>query len=222
MGNPQKEKLKPPHGQLSWYETFFDLNQRQKIEKVDLDFVRLNIVSSKHEYKVLSGLRFLGLIKEDGTATDKLTSLRLIGGEFTKNLAGIIKEAYSDLFSTIIVEKSKPENLINYFVQRHEMGSSASEQATKLFIYFAGKAEIPLSSELRSTEIEKRPRTVGKPQKRTKLAADAGRATSPPEGVEELKYGDVRIWLPRGDIDAVRKAIRFLEFHIRELESVNS
>jgi len=37
------EKLKPPYGQPSWYEAFFDLNQRQKIEKVDLDFIRLKL-----------------------------------------------------------------------------------------------------------------------------------------------------------------------------------
>jgi len=219
MENLQKEKLRPPHGNSSWYETFLDLNQRQKIEKVDLDFVRLNIVSSKHEYKVLSGLRFLGLIKGDGTATDKLASLRLIGDDFTKNFSGIIREAYKDLFSTIVVEKAKPENLINFFVQKHEMSSSAAKEATKVFVFFAKKADIPVSSELLSTELERRPQTGKGLQKKIKSTPELAKATAAPEGTEELKYGDIRIWLPKGDLDSVKKAIRFLEFHIKELES---
>jgi len=219
MENQHAEKLKPPYGQSSWYETFFDLNQRQKIEKVDLDFIRLNIVSSKHEYKIFSGLRFLGLIKEDGSAMDKLASLRVVGDDFKKNMSETIKEAYRDLFSTIIVEKAKPENLINYFVQKHEMGSSIAGQAAKLFIFFTKKAEIPISQELLSMETEKRPKIVEKVHRKMKPATDVGKVAGPSEGIVELRYEDIRMWLPKNDTEAVKRAIRFLEFHLKELES---
>jgi len=220
MESTTAEKLKPPYGrQSSWYETFFDLNQRQKLDKIDLDFIRLNIVSHKDEYKLFNGLRFLGLIKEDGIATGRLASLRVVGDDFKKNLNGIVKEAYQNLFSAIVVEKAKPENLINYFVQKHEMGFSIAEQATKLFVYFAKKTDISISPELLSMEMEKRPRTGKGLPKKTKSTTEIGKTAAPPEGMEELKYGDIRIWLPKGDVDSVKKAIRLLEFHIKELES---
>jgi len=99
------------------------------------------------------------------------------------------------------------------------MGSSIAEQATKLFIFFTKKAEIPISEELLSIETEKRPKAVERVQRRIKTPTEVSKVAGPPEGMEELKYGDIRMWLPKGDVEAVRKAIRFLEFHIKELES---
>lgn len=50
----------------------------------------------------------------------------------------------------------------------------------------------------------------------TKLEEEAKVGTLP-SGVEELKWGDIRIWLPKGDHKAAKKAKSLIELYIKEL-----
>lgn len=137
-----------PYIAIVWLEKFFDLNHRQRIDKVDTEFVRLNIMGSGHESQIISALRFLGLVDENGAATQKLASLRVLGEDFKRNLAPIVREAYSDLISTIVLDSARSENLINFFVQRYNYSSTGATSAARLFIWLASQTDIPISDEL--------------------------------------------------------------------------
>jgi hypothetical protein len=145
-----KPKKKPPYRTPSWYEKFFEIIQARKLDKVTLEFLKMNVASGKDEYKVFAGLKFLGLINEDGSVTDKLEGLRLTGERFSNNLEQVIRDAYKEILDSVLLESAKPENLINFFIEKYQYSRSSAEGALEMLLYFASKARIPVSGELAS------------------------------------------------------------------------
>lgn len=182
---------KPPYRRPSWYEDFFDIIKQRTIDNFSLEFIRLNIASGSEAYKVRSGLRFLELIDEKGHPTPKLLKLRVTGEEFKKNLGTVILDAYSDLFKSVVMEKARPESVINFMIERYGYSRPLAEEATALFVYFCSKAGIALSSELsefqvlaKETPRQISPRKISKPQARTRGEEDGeGFAASNSEGI---------------------------------------
>jgi hypothetical protein len=146
------EKLKPPFGAVQWYSDFFKLCERIKIDRVDVQFLRTHEIASKgNENKVVNGLKFLCLIKEDGSATEKMKSLGVVGEGFQKSLQAIVREAYSVLFNAFKndLEKAKPQDVINSLRGKpYEMAPSTAKLGAQVFVFLAQKAEIPLSQEI--------------------------------------------------------------------------
>jgi len=166
-----RSSKKAPYIAIAWLEKFLDLNRRQRIDKVDAEFVRLNIMGSGNESKIISALQFLGLIDEYGSVTSRLASLRVMGDEFKKNLASTVKEAYTDLISTIVLDVAKSENLVNFFVQRYNYSYSMARSAARLFVWLATQAEIPISEELQNLGTESYPQVRQKPPKTEPFAS---------------------------------------------------
>jgi hypothetical protein len=144
-------KLKPPFGSVPWYSDFLKLAKRIKVDKVDVQYLRTHEISSKgNESKVVNGLKFLGLINEDGTATEKMKSLGFEGEEFQKNLENIIREAYAVLLDKVKdLEKAKPQDIINCLKgDYYQMAPTTAQTGAQVFVFLAQKAEIPLSQEI--------------------------------------------------------------------------
>jgi|YelNatPaOPRAMG01_1025707.scaffolds.fasta_scaffold16415_5 hypothetical protein len=78
-------RLKPPYGNIVWYDSFFKLLERIQIDKVDKSFLKTHGIAASNEYKLIGGLRFLGLIDENGNAKDKMYALRVVGDEYKEN-----------------------------------------------------------------------------------------------------------------------------------------
>jgi len=162
-------KMKPPYRRPVWYTRFFSLIKQKTINKFTLEFLTLNITQVKSEaYKLRNGLRFLGLIDNKRNPTSKLNDLRVSGDQFNKNLRIIIEEAYFDLLSTVMVDTSKPESLVNFMINRYGYSESLAEQAVVLFVFFAKKAEIPLSKEVMNFKAKKARRETRKSKTKTK------------------------------------------------------
>lgn len=219
----------PPRGSVSWYERFFDLMQRQKVDKVDKQFVRLNIVGSKNEVTVLNGVRFLRLINEDGSVTEKLKSLRVVGDEFTKNFRKVIEDAYKDLLDTIIIDAAKQENVINYFVQKYALSVDTAKLAAKNFINFAKKAGMSLSEDLLKAIKTEKPVTASVQRARSRQGAkkdkdefSAGSGTGLTEStVATLVYDKIKIQIPKDDVEAALMAKRLIDMHIQNIKAKN-
>jgi len=219
MENPKIStgELKPPYGSPKWYEDFFELIQRRKVDKVDSEFLKLSNIAAGNEYKVIFGLRFLGLIDENGNATDKLKGLMVVGEEFNKNLEKVVKEAYSDLFSKVNLEKALPQDLINYFIRQYGMAISTAKEARRIFVFLAQKANIPISEELLAAKVERRP-AVPRVRRERKPKREVVTPAAPPEGIHEIKWGDIWIRLPKGDKKAASQAKDLIDLYIKGLE----
>jgi hypothetical protein len=145
-----KPRKKPPYRTPLWYDKFFEIIQARKLDRVTLEFLKMNVASGKDEYKVYSGLKFLGLINEDGSVTDRLEGLRLTGERFSSNMEQVIRDAYKEILDSVLLESAKPENLINFFIEKYQFSRSSAEGALEMLLYFASKARIPVSGELTS------------------------------------------------------------------------
>lgn len=140
----------PPIGTFGWYSSFFDKLERVKVDNVDKKFITDNkIAPENNATSVISGLKFLNLIKEDGSATDKIKSLDIVGPDYQKNLEIIVHEAYSILFNKIKkLNQSQFEDILNCFKLDYNMAPSTAQQATSIFIGIAQRAGIKLSEQI--------------------------------------------------------------------------
>jgi len=98
-----------------------------------------------------------------------------------------------------VIDKAKPETLVNYFMERHQYSEATARLALKIFIYLCQEAGIPISPEL-SAPVAK-PKIEGKPLE--KKVVDKGRVKiqrGVPEGMHESRWGnDIIICLKKGD-----------------------
>lgn len=208
-------KLKPPYGNVVWYEKFFELIRSKSYDKIDTAIIEANIIGGPNATIVFKGLRFLDLVEEDGKTTKKLESLRLTGDEFKLNLKKVVEEAYSDFLKTVAVEQSKPEYVVNYFMKSYGCGEVTAQQTMKIFVYLAQQSGIPISQEFISGKLEKVPRPS---RKLSPKEPKPGATAQPAKDIHEIKWGDITIWLPKGDKKAVITAKDLIELYGKSLE----
>jgi len=207
-------EIKPPYRRPTWYDTFFNLIHERTISNVSLEFIKHNIISAKSEaYKFKNGLRFLDFIDQRGNSTATLEKLRVTGEDFTRNLAEVIQKAYADLFSTIVVERAKPDSVINYMIERYGYSRPLAEEATVLFVYFCTKANISMSEELKAFRV--------KTEQRQKKSERVVRKIAKPESRLEPEYDESFATLKFDEFSfAVKKdlaAIKFAKSQINAL-----
>lgn len=163
------DKMKPPYRRPVWYTRFFKIIRQKNISRFTLEFLTLNITQVKSEaYKLRNGLQFLGLIDKKGFPTSKLELLRVSGEQFNNNLKEVIEGAYSDLLTTVMIDTSKPESLINFIINRYGYSEPLAEEAVALFTFFAKKAGIPLSKDLENMKPKRRKKDIIKPKTKTR------------------------------------------------------
>ena len=163
------KQLKPPYGNVTWYRKFFELLRTRSFDKFDKEIIELNIVKRANATMLFNGLRFLGLVEDDGKVTGKFESLRRKGDEFQQNLEQVVKEAYSHLFSKVVVSKAKPQTLFNYFAEYYKYGEKTATLSSKIFTYLCQEAGIELSPELAKEKFifKIKPRKKRKPSEPT-------------------------------------------------------
>jgi len=220
-------ELKPPYGNVAWYEKFFGLIRGRSFEKFDTEIIELNVIGGSNTRKFFRGLRFLGLIEENGKTTEKFESLRRRGEEFKQNLKKVVEEAYSHLFSIVVVEKATSDNMLNYLAEYCGYGEYTAVKATKIFAYLCEKSGIALSPEL--TTIEFKSKGKVEKRKRKQERRIAGRKTKGDmpmvlEGMQKIEYGDnILMFLRKGDKSTRERiantAKKFIDIYVEEEES---
>ena len=216
--------LKPPYGNVAWYRNFFDLIRSRSFDKIDKEILELNIIKGPNATMLFNGLRFLGLVEEDGKVTEKLENLRRKGEEFKTNLKTVVKEAYSHLFSKVVVTKAKPDTIFNYLAEYYNYGASTAGLSTKIFVYLCEEAGIELSPELKEPE----PQMKKKPSRRERKRKEEPPATKEyaprvPKDMHESKWGnDIMIYLRKGNRKVrekiARNAKRLIDMYVEEVE----
>lgn len=210
MAEETVTQLKPPFGNVEWYKKFFELIQQRAFDKFDKEIIELNIVKRANATMVFNGLRFLGLVKDDGTVTEKFESLRRKGNEFKENLKIVVKEGYSHLFSKIVLSNANADTFYNYFTEYFGCSAQAAASSTKIFIYLCQEAGIELPSELTESEL-KVERKGGKKkdkQQRQEKKKDSGKQNL--TDMHESKWGDdILLYLKKGDRKTREKIAKF-------------
>jgi hypothetical protein len=220
----KEETLQPPYGNVSWYVSFFELIRTRQFDVFDKERIELNIIKGSGAPPFFTGIRFLGLVEDNGKTTEKFESLRRTGDEFKQNLKTVVEEAYKDLFAKIVIDKAKPETLVNYFMERHQYSEATARLALKILVYLCQEAGIPISPELTAPPTPKL-KAPGKPSE--KRIEEKGRKQiqrALPEGMHESRWGDdVIICLKKGDRAAREKlaktAKKLIDMYVEEEEA---
>ncbi len=150
------------------------LEQNRKVTLTHVDKATLKIydIGRGYEHKVLSALRWLDLIDDKGDVTDKLKGLRVVGDEFQLRLQKVATEAYADLVSMTPPDSSTKEQLINYFINKHQYPHGRAVIATNFLINlwkFAGlalSADLTKSSEKTMSETEPKTQSMARSSRR--------------------------------------------------------
>ena len=227
-----EKQAQPPYGSVKWYDDFFKLLERITIDKVNASFLKANKIASGNEYKLITGLKFLGLIDKDGKAKERMSGLRVVGEEFTKNFEKMVREAYPVLLKRITsLEKAEPQDVINCLITDYKMARSTATMGAKIFVFLAQKAEIPISeslAKLRTPELEvtrKRAKRKKREPKKTEVFGEKAEAASvAPEGMLKLEYENRFImFLRKGDRSTrervARIAKQLIDTYVEEEES---
>lgn len=185
-------KLNPPFGAVSWYADFFKLAGRIKIDKVDKELLTTNnIVPSSNVNTVLGGLKFLGLIDEDGNATETMKGLGVVGAEYQRNFEKMVRPAYAILFDKLQnLEQCLADDVINCFRTDYKIAPSTAGQGARVFVFLAKTAGIKLSSSIEglgvSLEKKKQTQPTERKNKTRKESKDSDKETQEPLPEETL------------------------------------
>jgi len=225
----------PPSGTPTWYEGFFKLLERIRIDKVDAQFLKTHKMAPSNERRFVSGLKFLGLVDNDGNATERMKSLSLVGNELAGNFDKMVRDAYSVLFSKVVdLEKAKADDVINCLRIDYHMAPSTAKQGARIFVFLARKAKMPLSESI-ADELEAKPRKREIKEKRKKQpkttkpshkigdTEEVGDYVLIPGGMIPLQYGDKFIlFLQKGDRKTRQKvakiAKKWIDTYVEEEE----
>lgn len=110
------------------------VRSRNLPDRIDLEYLRDAGIPEGTVHRTFFGLRFLKLVEEKGELTDKLKAIGTsTDEEYRTILSGLIREAYSEVFSVVDPAEDSQEQILNVF-RRYTPGS----QRTRMVIFFLG------------------------------------------------------------------------------------
>lgn len=146
MVNKGKNKRKAAYVSAAALSQFLDhIRYVSTPKKVDAGLLRDYGVSEGNVFSLMSALKFLGLVDNEGKPTPAFSSLQVMGEEFVSNLREVVNTAYADLFTRLDVSRDSREHIRNFFSRNYS--PSQSDKATVLFLDLCKEAGIPVAAE---------------------------------------------------------------------------
>lgn len=148
-----KKKRKAPYISISALMNFLDhIRYVSTPNVVDAGLLQDYGVSPGTVFHLLSALKFLSIVGEDGRPTPAFSSIQVTGEDFSNNLREIVENAYAELFTRLDISRDSREHIRNYFARNYSV--SQSERATSLFLDLCREANIPVANESRGGKAE--------------------------------------------------------------------
>lgn len=145
MTNKGKGKRKAPYVSAAALSQFFDhIRYVSTPKKVDTGLLLDYGVAKGNVFSMMSALKFLGLVDNEGKPTPAFGALQVMGDEFVSNLREVVNTAYADLFARLDVSRDSREHIRNYFSRNYS--PSQSNKATILFLDLCKEADIPVAA----------------------------------------------------------------------------
>lgn len=107
MNNNETKQVTPPYLSLAKLQKTIDILSARSFSEVSAVLFTSNGFSKLDAQLAISTLKFLGLVDENGRATEQMPALRLKGDARKESLGGIVRSAYKKLFDTV----DAPQNL---------------------------------------------------------------------------------------------------------------
>lgn len=161
----------PPSNLIAVLHRLRSRNLPERV-RVDAEYLRDASVSEGTVGRTLFGLRFLGLTDDVGEPTQALRSMHTsTDEEYRTILAGVMREAYSEVFAVIDPGEDTQDHILNFF-RRYTPAS----QRSRMVVFFLGmcrEAGIP-------TLDVPRQRSMREPKSSSAQPATSRRVRKPP------------------------------------------
>lgn len=176
MSEKNEYAVTPPYVSASAFDRFLELAGQKSWPEVSSKLLRDNGFSEGQSFPILSGLKFLGLIDDDGKSSSLLDDITASTTEeqLRDVLRGIVENAYSDLIETIVVSDANVNQIDGYF-RRRNIAPTVAKRSARFFIWLANRAGIEVGD---SVELYKRSTKADRPKKKK-----SGTPRKPPEKV---------------------------------------
>lgn len=133
--------LTPPYIPASGFERFLNLARQKSWPTVDSNTLQANGFSPSLSFYLISGLKFLGLITEDGKRTELLEEITASTSEeeLSSILKKVVESAYHDLLETMVLSSTTINQIDGYF-RRKGVAPTVATRSARFFIYLANRA----------------------------------------------------------------------------------
>jgi len=145
-----KQILNPPYIAKGWIAKAFEKFSKTRINKIDGKVIRdYGIASPGNESKVVTALKFFGIIDEEGNTIPETYKIFQFSEEKKKEeLKKIIHDSYNDLFEKLNIEKINNDDLRDFFIANYDYSKVRAKGAATLFIFLCEMVGISLSEGL--------------------------------------------------------------------------
>jgi hypothetical protein len=206
------KQRRPPYASGADLDRLFDRMQSLAEPKnIDTKWVKGYQLASAQPEALVSVLRWLGVIDQEGNSLGVWNELR--SGK-SEPLARLVKESYSDIFSSVDVETADRKDLEGAFIAAYKTGNTG--RVIKCFLALCGKADIPAAAAQKGSTgaepVTPRPnRATAKKVAGHKGAKATGTAGTRTAG-DSLVTISLNVEIPADwDAEAVRKRIALVQ-----------
>lgn len=199
LHNPLKE-YSPPYVAVSRLQEALKLLSTRSFSQVTADEFITRKFSKPDAFQTVTALKFLNLITDDGSVTEKVTSLQLVGDNRIKGLQEIVKWGYSKLFGTTPdANNLSREELHNEFIAVYGISPRLAKTAVPAFIWLCKEAglEVSVDAEFRQRKIQPRQNAL-KNSRIVQKKLSYSVARSPSEDYE-IPFGNIKLIIPNTD-----------------------
>jgi len=183
QADEDRDESVPPYLSGTTFFNFVEAHRRTQPTRIDRSI--MTILAGCDHAKILRALRFFELIRQDGTPTERFSSLKdLEGDELQTAWQDSLRKAYPYLFSDFNLEKATQGQIEERFREQGIKGDTVRKAVT-FFITLARLAGLKLSPYFKQTR-QRAPRSA-KPARRPRSGrpseVQALEAPPPSEGV---------------------------------------
>ncbi|HEY4506311.1 MAG TPA: DUF5343 domain-containing protein [Candidatus Paceibacterota bacterium] len=167
------KKVSPPYLSATKIEELMRLVANRNLTNVSADIFETYGFNASDAILAVTTLRFLGVIDNNGKATDLMSKLRLTGETGKKELEKIVRSSYKKIFDATDAPQNLPaDELVNeMLVQYSNISQNVAKSASRAFLKFcvlAGlKEESAVVTRKRSPKTEHKTQSItsNKPKK---------------------------------------------------------
>lgn len=160
----------PPYASVKKVSDMFELLYSRSFQSLTANDLKDRGFSTADAFQVLATLKFLGLLNDDGTTTDKISKIQLRGDQKTTALKEIVTASYRSLFKVAPeANKLSRDELHNEIVAVYKVSPRISKTAAPLFIWLCQQAGLEVTNEVVTRDRTPKARSNSAPTRQEKL-----------------------------------------------------
>ncbi len=205
----QPKEITPPYLGIAKLEKVFDLVSSRNFDEVSINlFMKYGFGKIDAQFAV-STLRFLGVVDDEGRATESMATLRLSNEKRKPEFEKIFRQAYRKLFAIVSApQELSSSELLDDFRSQYDLSLRVAKAAIPVFIklaeYAGLKEEGSIVGRLRKPKTQPNNQTVKNP------TAQTGQKLPPKLPPAQQGYAVLNsITMPLSDDLAVQYSLEF-------------